>query len=339
MAGDTLLLRRINEDKIRRVLWKIGESTKPQLAKATGLSQMTVASVLRFLQERGEVREKGSSASAGGRPSAVYQYQGEFACGAVVFSFQEKGSTILRFSVVDLLGRTLWQQERSGEPPTKEEIAEGFRQILVQFPQTRFLGLGMPGEACEDRIRICDYEDLNGEDFLQSLQQQFHMPVFFYNDVNAAAYGNYCRHGDEKDTAGIYFPRKYLPGMGLVLEGNLHTGHRNMAGEIGCLPFLPDWKNFPYEDGEAFSKAVTQLLVIIYSVVAPSRMVVYGEFLSSHHKGKIEEQIRALAGELPGFEVELKKGIRGDFTAGMKELVLTQLQKLLSDTGESGYSH
>ena len=98
------LLRKVNQSRIRQALWKLREATKYQLAQETGLSQMTVNNVLAGLQENGEAEEEGRMPSEGGRPSTLYRYRGSYGHALALYSFQDRGRSLVRLHVIDLLG-------------------------------------------------------------------------------------------------------------------------------------------------------------------------------------------------------------------------------------------
>lgn len=103
-AANTMQVRQHNKTVIRQAMLCLRQATRPQLAQKTGLSQVTVSSVLAELMEKGEVESCGSVPSEGGRPSACYRYRGERHNAGVLYTYQMEGRTLVHLEVFDLFG-------------------------------------------------------------------------------------------------------------------------------------------------------------------------------------------------------------------------------------------
>ena len=78
MAWNPIQMKQENLSVLRNVFLKQHSATKPQLAKLSGLSVVTVNSLIHELLETGEVIQKQMLPSGGGRPALQYQYNGRY---------------------------------------------------------------------------------------------------------------------------------------------------------------------------------------------------------------------------------------------------------------------
>ena len=72
------------------------------------------------------------------------------------------------------------------------------------------------------------------------LSGQVGLPVYLFNDVNAAAVGEYVlRKMKNEDLVYVYISNGI--GAGIILEGKLRTGQKFYSGEIAHMVFEPDY--------------------------------------------------------------------------------------------------
>ena len=78
MKADTRLMKQLNKSTLRNILSQKRTATKPELAKYSGLSVVTVNALLSEMLYSGEVQESGNAPSGGGRPSMQYRYNYDY---------------------------------------------------------------------------------------------------------------------------------------------------------------------------------------------------------------------------------------------------------------------
>ncbi len=318
--------------KLRRILLSRKQATKPELADLTGLSVVTVNALITRMLEWGEVTEDGTAPSRGGRPSARYAYRYGFRKAAVVCAHQSQGKTVIRAFVTDLGGERLWEKR-----DVKEEIAaDSFDALLDEavrrFPDISLIALGLPGEAWNDLVSICDFQALTGTAFLPRLRERYGLPVLFENDINAMVFGFGLRTGHSalEPLAGVYFPGNYGPGAGFLIGGRLFYGMEHCAGEIGELPVPFPWEELDYADEKQVEEQLTVLLLSICCLMAPKEIVLYGEFVTDALAGRLEE---AIAGRLRrSFRVKItaSRCLEEDFEKGMTGLAGKEMESRLA---------
>lgn len=319
-------------DSLRRALTGARRATRAQLAEATGLSAMTVGKLLAQMQARGEVQQDEMLRAPSGRPSTVASYCGDYAHFATVCAEQRDGQSAFALSIFNLFGERVHAEELrlaevredSFDPFFESARAQGFRLWLAVF--------ALPGEAEGDCIFISDFEALLYGRFLPRIRERFGVETLFENDVNTAVLGHAMTAGAGQVCAGAYFPRRYCPGAGAVIDGRILHGHRHFAGEITFLRGGQPWPD--YDRPECAAEAIEPLVAAYACVIAPQKMVLYGDFLTPAHMQEIETRLQ---GRLRGqFELKLTAKTRmiPDMERGARQMGLERMRALLSAQDE-----
>ncbi|MGN0995517.1 MAG: hypothetical protein ACI4PG_01270 [Candidatus Ventricola sp.] len=318
-------------DSLRQALTSARRATRAQLARATGLSAMTVGKLLGEMELRGEVSQDGFSRALSGRPSIVASYCGDYAHFATVSVEQQEGQSAFVMSVFNLFGERVYsEQMRLGE--VREDSFDPF------FARARDAGLrlrlavfALPGEAEGDCLFISDFEALLYGRFLPRIRERFGVETLFENDVNMAVLGHAMAEGAQKVCAGAYFPRRYCPGAGAVIDGRILHGQRHFAGEIAFLQEGAPWAQLDYGDAQRAAEAIEPLVAAYACILAPQTMVLYGDFLTP----ELMEQIRVrLRKRLQGqFEMKLdaRSRMTPDMERGARRMGLDRMRALLGE--------
>ena len=330
-------VRRHNERVVRQVLLERREATRQQLAQKTGLSAMTVGTLLAAMQERGEVEEKGSVPSEGGRPSVRYRYVGERHKVAAMRLYRLEGRNQVRLTVYNLFGDPVYRDGEAMEELRPELLDRLLARTFERVPGIAGIALGLPGQVDGGRVVFCDHPVLEGETIPRRWESLYEVPVRPANDIDAAMLGYVQGLAPEKSqglTAGFYFPQSFLPGMGLVLEGRPWPGHRGFVGEFHFLPPTVGWDSLDYEDRGAVEWAAARVVAEACVYVAPDRVVLYGDFFrfgaAERIRALVEERVRGLY----GLELEVRRDLGPDYEVGMQVLALTQLKETLFGKSE-----
>lgn len=98
------------------------------------------------------------------------------------------------------------------------------------------VGVGVPCTANGENGHMEDANNLGFDDepFLVPLREKLNMPVFFGNDANVAAWGEYLCGGYEEDSFIMVTVGTGIGG-GIILNGKLWAGVNGAAGEFGHL--------------------------------------------------------------------------------------------------------
>lgn len=217
-----------------------GELLRSDISKATGMTPPTVMKVVQSFAERGILAEAGEAeTSLGRRPTRLVFCPGAALAVGILFEGGE-----MHAGIADLSGTVV----RNSKIPMEHAFNENTVPLLVRSIRELTdgvrapvlgVGLGVPGVVDQGRgiiefaplIGIVDPMDCTG--ICRSIFSQTGLPVCLENDVNAAAMGEYYyrRLPDEDDL--LYIAVGTGIGAGIVLNGRLRRGSRNLAGELG----------------------------------------------------------------------------------------------------------
>lgn len=328
IGGNALIIREINLNLVRRVLKAKGSSTKQQLARETGLSLMTIGTVLQSLVEQKEVFESELSPSSGGRPAKKYCYNYGFALALALFPYEKDGKIIIRSTMVDLSGQIVNSADTEAEVIDLDSFEGIIEPLLGSYPSIKAIGFGYPGFDKDGQIVMSDYKKLAGAPLAGHFSSLFRVPVIMENDVNAAVIGfaDRWKLDNEGTLVYLYFPDRYPPGAGIFINGRLLKGKDNFAGEIGVVPLDVVWNESLYASFEPFCEAAARLVTTLCGVLNPDRIIMNGSFLSEAHIAAISQKCGT---RLPGRVLPVI-GLSGDFVydyqTGLIVRTLAQLE-------------
>lgn len=291
--ANAIVMKEINTNLVRRVLKIKREATRHQIAEATGLSTVTVASILQKLIEENMVFDAGLVASMGGRPSQLFRFNEEHSHVLVLFTHEEKGLDVLYIRIANLAGVPVYEKEVPLSDIHLNTFEAFIDMALEEYSSIRAIGFGLPGVELNGRVLGADYPALAGTQFIEHYQKRYQLPVIFENDVNAACVG-YCRaHQIESEAATLYlyFPQKYPPGGGIYIDGKLYKGFSNFAGEIAGMPVGIDWHDPAlYQSPERICTAISKVITAINMLLNPHSIILYASFLTDAHLLEIQQR-------------------------------------------------
>lgn len=328
MSKQVNLIKKINLDKIRKALKAVDTATKPQLAELSGLSVVTVNSLINTLLDSGEVLTDTILASEAGRPAASFRYNGGFRMALVIYMHEYRGQDTAFYCVIDLMGAVLARFQHRLDDIWLGSFDFHIQKLLEEFPQIKTICFGIPGDEINQRLIISDYERLQGQSLSGYMEERFHLPVFVENDINAAVAG-YCHQNavrDDQCIVGVYFPDKYPPGAGIYLNGGLYKGRNGLAGEIKYLPLGIQWEAFDYNPTE-LQEIMIKSIQAFCCMYNPHRVVLYGENIDPVIRENLEERCLSTAEKLMLPEIVISTDLNSDFEAGIKQLALKIIEK------------
>jgi hypothetical protein len=325
-VGNPTLMKQINLDTVRRVLKENKKATKPQLAKLTGLSVVTINSLVDSLLQKGEIRVDELEESSGGRPAVIYSFNEEYSLALIIYTNEWEHNDLAHVSVANLYGEVIESNEIVMEEISEYSFDSIIDKTLMAYPSIRSIGIGMPGQEIKGKIEVNDYKFLQGKAFPTYLRNQFLIPVVFENDVNAAVLG-YCISNQciDKNVVAIYIPEKYPLGAGIFINGEIYRGKDGFAGEAQFLPDGIDWIN-PSVVLNNLPKALEKLFITFTCLLNPDILVVYRENLTTAAiLPVIAEVQKTIKAELIP-EIVVSGKFTEDFANGIKQIALKPLE-------------
>ena len=324
MAANPLSMKHWNMNQIRRILLGKDKMTIPELSKISGLSAVTLHSLMGQLIETGEIVEDETLPSRGGRPAVAYRYRKDYRYSLCISMMTRNGEDTLYVEVSNLFKETVSGRELLVKDCTLKGLRDLIENTIKEYPAIRVIGFAIPGISYEGKIRNIDYPLFHNDEFFQNLKDDLQLPVILENDINAAVLG-YTRshHKDDSCIAGLYLPRNYPPGSALLVNGMIHRGAHGMAGEVKFLPYEIPWNQLPFTK-EEHTSILEKMILTITCLYDPSLLLIYTEEISRD----IEEIQTSLQAEqeiilLP--DLVLSSQIQEDIGRGIKELAWENL--------------
>lgn len=231
-------LKTENVQHIRRLFYERREPwTRPDLAKAAGLSMGGTTNVLRVLMERKEVLYLGDSPSTGGRKSKLYGLNPDWAHVGVMMLTHRGDNFSIREIGRNLKGETVYiRRMEMANVNSAKAVTDAACDLAHYDAGLKCLVVSFPGIVAEDGTAVSsDFPGLAGMNMGKRLKESLYRPVRIENDVNLAAVAYGRLHPECENLAVLYQPKHDPAGVGLLVHGRLLRGREGVAGEIGRI--------------------------------------------------------------------------------------------------------
>jgi predicted NBD/HSP70 family sugar kinase len=242
-ASTTSLLRVMNERAVFERIRESGPVSRPQLAKATGLSKPTISLALADLERCGLVRPVGHRIGNTGRAAVLYEMRPE--AGWVIAV--DIGRAWIRLALANLAGEVVARRNEKSQAGAAKTLVAQISKLVrslaadagVPYERITFTVIGSPGfvDRHSGTIRLAPNLAGWGEPgVLDALREKLGPSFAIENDVKLATLAEQA-HGQGKAVSNFVFVSIGTGiGMGIVIDGRLYRGWRGAAGEIGFLP-------------------------------------------------------------------------------------------------------
>jgi predicted NBD/HSP70 family sugar kinase len=250
-GGDLSRLRQLNAMAAIRALRDDKPLTLTELAKRTGLSRASTEDVIRELIGRGWVAEAEPTAGTVGRPARRYRFRAD---AGRVLGVDIGGHTI-RGVVTDLDGEVLHSSSVAVTPELgrKERLAAIDRCVVAALAGAgttpdQIWSTGVATTGLVDgtgKVMLSDsLTEWTGVDLAEHLRRLVPAPIRVENDSKLAALAESWRGVARYAKDVVFLLAGVRTGTGLIIDGKLHRGFGNAAGEIGALPAI-GWLKAP----------------------------------------------------------------------------------------------
>lgn len=288
---------------VKRALRALPVGTKQSVASVTGLSITTCNSILNELHDKTEVLLVDDDSNAGvGRPAKTYKFNKdyEYVCCIYPFKNHRNGNNHFRYAILDLLGNIIEEDEVLCSEITYSELEKLLRKLTSREPRKiRTICFGTAGYYNNGALTgVCEYPDLNGVDIVHSLTENLGCRVILENDMNAIAYGMYQEeHANNVNASSLvvvaFFDESGV-GSGIVIDGKIHHGDRNFAGEVIYLPFPDGDVRASIKQGRDRIIGCAALIVQCFTaIINPTLCILTGEYITRD----MVEPIAAICGQ------------------------------------------
>ncbi|MFC1411503.1 ROK family transcriptional regulator [Streptacidiphilus sp. N1-12] len=242
-GGDLSQLRRLNSLAVITVLREEPALTLTEVSRRTGLSRASTEDVVRELLELGWVAVVPAAAGAVGRPARRFRFRAD---AGRVLGVDIGGHKVLAL-VADLDGAVQYTARVAVTPSMgrRERLAALDRAVADALAGAGLTadGVWAVGAATTGLVdgtgRVMLSEALpewTGVDVAAHLRRLVGGPVLVENDSKLAALAESWRGVARYAKDVVVILAGLRTGTGLIIDGKLHRGFGNAAGEIGALP-------------------------------------------------------------------------------------------------------
>ncbi len=239
LAEDT---RRHHRSLLLQHLFAEGPASRADLARATGLTRVTVSDLVGGLIAVGLLGELGvPAANKVGKPPTLV---GLLPDAAHIIALDLSPADRMAGAVFNLLGQVQARAEVPLDGACGEDavsLAVALAERLRSGTSRPVLGVGVGTPGVVDGRGVVDAPNLHwaGVDLTGILRRRLGLPVYVANDANTAVLAEYTFGGTT--AADLMLLRiETGVGAGLVVGGALVQGHAWAAGEIGHVVVDPD---------------------------------------------------------------------------------------------------
>ena len=246
VAIDTQFMREVNSAAILSKLRAEETMTVAALASAVGLSRQAVTRSLKILQEAGFVDfvTPEPNASRTGRPAQLVRFRAEAGYVLGIDINPER----VRIALADLGGVIVGSCQVAVNGPTAIEVLlKAIDGVLAESDRSNekvwFASVGIPGviDPVAGVIKLIpSIPELAGDVLLRALSEHLSCPIYIDNDIKLATQGERSYAVDHDAESFVFVHWGERVGAGIVLNGSLHRGASNDAGDIGFLDLFVD---------------------------------------------------------------------------------------------------
>jgi len=287
ITNNSIRVKKINQELIKQALKIMKQGTKSMIASATGLSIATCGNILNEFLETGEVIETEMEEPNGGRPAKRFVYNSNFAYIACIYASSEGGQHSLTYSVTNLIGESMDDGFLAVEDADATAMENVIESLITKYPDIKAIGIGIPGLVHQGVINVCDIEKLINIPLETRLREKFEVEVTVDNDMNLTVYGFFKKqnYDEDKTIIVVTFPKNNFPGSGMIINGRIHKGITQFAGEVSFLPFGISRKEqfAQLHHPLAFVPLAAKTIMSLIAVINPETIALTGELVKEEH--------------------------------------------------------
>jgi Transcriptional regulator/sugar kinase len=292
-----------------------------QLSTLTGLSVVSINKLIELLELKNILTVDFTNTR--GRRAKTYQinYQA-YTLGAL--QLHEVHDYIkANYSLIDLSGKIISQTHYEENITSVEQLLE-FIKLHTDESKPQKIIVGIPGDELNGYLQLIDVKALRGIKLSKAIEVSTDIDTIIVNDINACIFGAASSlHESQNIAAGIYFPKLYGPGVGIVINDQLITGADGLAGEVqyGTV----DQKESP-------KNQIIDHLRNIISLINPNLLIAYIDELNLTDL-EINQIIQTLHRYLPlhqNYKLDFNRNFQDDYLLGLATIGRNIIFKKLS---------
>ena len=213
-----------------------------EISRATGISVPTVMKIIDFLTEKELIVEKESVSNRVGRKPIMFGInKSKYYSIGMIYE-----GDYLHTGIVDLSGKVVDVVHVKCELEFESYAFESIDRLIESNGRTVDnligIGIGMHGtfepdsrEVLAPLIGFAVPRYFGG--FIDELGRKYQTNVIMDNDANVQAFGEYSSRAKDASKDMIYITLGSGLGAGMIVDGKVRVGERNICGEIGYFMF------------------------------------------------------------------------------------------------------
>ncbi len=218
--------------------------SRADIARGTGLTKVTVSSIIAELIEDGYLDELGDGLSSGGRRPLLIQANtvNRLTIGLEMIS-NDNITAYLCDTKANILKRVTQPYQNTFSSIVQVSIAmiAGLIRDLPENSRVVGIGIGVAGlvDVQNRNVLYSVSFDIQGAGLVKYIEDEFSIPVFIENESNAATRAEYYYNKNQFKKNMLYISVITGIGAGIVINGQVYYGDLWGAGEIGHIPIDP----------------------------------------------------------------------------------------------------
>ncbi len=312
-------IKQMNIRKVIDSFLKLGQSTKADIARDSGLSISTCNTIIRELLAKGDLTECGSVKTLG-RPSQTYSYNANRSLALCISIVANKKTNSIKYALVNLEGAIIKSSTIEKEEITLEEFY-GIIDEVSDIYNIDAIGIGIPGMVYRGIIDYCDVTSLEGINLQEALEKKYNIKVIVENEMHLKAYGYYKNHPElgYEIIAVLNLPEEHTCGAGLVINGQVLEGKSNFAGEINFLPFAASREDLisKSSDRSTLIPLLSKIAISLISIANPAHIIFVGMGFSEDIAEEVKKSVSKAIPERYLPEYYLQRDISKEYLDGI----------------------
>lgn len=267
------LMRERNFNVIIQTIIQNNSLSSKKIADHTGLSVVSINKLIKILTEKGIITSGLQRVSTGGRRAIQYTINGNNFNLLTIRILEIDQKMIAKLEIINLNGDIISNNNLQKEIVHPEDLLQSIEEVLQKQKITPdLIIIGTSGVESAKKMILSDIPGLSEVNLEQYLFEYTNITVKVINDVNAMVLGVNGNNQDD-NVIGIYYPKNYAPGVGLLISGNLVLGKSGAAGEISLGP---SYKNAHYPmKQDIFEEYLLNDLQTMTALLDPDKIVVF----------------------------------------------------------------
>jgi len=321
------LVKEHNLNLVREQLFKVRRATRQQLSALTGISNVTMGTLLRQLLETGEVMEAEKFQPTSGRPARIYYYNPRQRYGLLVSVGFESGGYRFHAALTNLYGEIVWEECLPAACLDQDATRRYFNRLLQIRKPVSAVSIGLPAVGFGEYLHKGNTPEYLSLEALGELERETNIPFHVENDVNLAAVGYVKCHrvGSGETLAYLFLMQGAYGGSAVYIDGKLHLGKGRFAGEFLPAPYGPNWSRMKPEPAGQLTDALFTAILPYLTILAPHRLIIASDYIQKSHLDEMKRRTISLFGERQCPKFALTEDFRKDYREGLKQLVVEQI--------------